>query len=234
MPAPVVSVVMATKNAARYLPQTLDTLRNQSFQDFELVVVDGRSTDDTLEILEAYPQARVLKQINTGFSDAWNQAILETKGKFISILDSDDLWPNYKLEHQVNFLNLHHEYHGITGKVSFFVEEGRVIPNTFRASLKEGSYVAHMPSALMVRKEVFDRIGLFDPKLTIASDIDWFAKLKDSDLKIHIAVEEVIKKRVHDSNLSYTAAKDSVLDKEILITLRRSILRQRSEKQNEN
>jgi len=220
---------MATKNAAKYLREALESVAAQTMTDYELVIVDAASTDGTLEIAAEYKNTRVVQQLSRGFADAWNQGIGESQGQFICLLDSDDRWPNDKLQLQFEYLQANPEMDAAIGNVSFFVDTSVEVPSTFRKDLVAGSYVAHMPGAVMVRRHVFDVLGLFDTSLTIASDIDWFAKLKDSGLKVGVINKTLIEKRVHESNLSYTTAKGSKLDEELLLTLRRSILRQRKQ-----
>ncbi len=101
MDLPLVSVVMAVKNAERYLAEALDSVVRQSFSDYEIVVVDGRSTDDSRRIASSYPGVRVIEQEGPGFAQAWNVGIDASRGAFIAILDSDDTWPAHKLARQV-------------------------------------------------------------------------------------------------------------------------------------
>ena len=89
---PAVSVVIATYNRARFLPETIDSVLGQRFRDFELIVVDDGSTDDTPELLKSYgDRIRILCQENRGPAAARNLGIRHARGRWISIQDSDDL-----------------------------------------------------------------------------------------------------------------------------------------------
>jgi hypothetical protein len=108
----------------------------------------------------------------------------------------------------------------------FVLEPGLPPPPPFKPELLEGDHVAHMPSAILVRRSVFDRIGRFDERWEIAPDIDWFARLKDASLRFEIVPEVLVHKRVHDANLSNVGAQ--TLNAEIVQLLRESVARRRS------
>ncbi len=219
---------MASKNSGSTIAEALDSIKSQSYSNYEVILVDANSTDETLKIADNYSWVKAVRQRGIGFADAWNCGLKEATGEMVSFLDSDDIWVSDKLELQVNFLLANPSFDVVIGKVRFFADKGKELPSTFRPELLMGEHLAHMPGAVMVRRHVFERIGLFDPDLSVASDIDWFAKLKDAGIKEGIIDRLLIHKRVHQSNLSYTGAKEPRYDRELLATLRRSILRQRT------
>ena len=97
------------------------------------------------------------------------------------------------------------------------------MPPGFRPSLLNGAHLARMPSALMIRRDSFQRVGPFRTDFTIASDIEWFSRAHDLGLRLGVVEEELVHKRVHDSNLSYFEAQD--LNAELLRLLRESVQR---------
>ncbi len=107
----------------------------------------------------------------------------------------------------------------------FFVEPGHSIPPGFRPQLLEGDHVTYGPTTLLARRSVFEAIGTFATEYGIASDVEWFARLKDSGLEGAVLQEAMVRKRVHDSNASYFAARD--FNQELLRLLRDSVARQR-------
>lgn len=108
MSSPLVSVVIPTYNRAYCLPRTIDSALAQSHQNLELVVVDDGSRDETREMLSARyghePRVRYIYQENTGVSGARNRAMAESRGEFIALLDSDDVWFPWKIESQLAVL----------------------------------------------------------------------------------------------------------------------------------
>lgn len=104
---PIASIVVPAYNASVTLVDTLDSLLAQSFEDFELIVVDDGSTDDTVEIVKSYSDARIrlVCQKNRGLAGAHNTGIHEARGEYIGFCDADDLWLPEKLERHVEHLN---------------------------------------------------------------------------------------------------------------------------------
>ncbi|CAN5306481.1 N/A [soil metagenome] len=201
--SPAVSVVMATKNAERYLAEALDSLSAQTFKDFEIVVVDAESTDSTRRIAESYPRVTLLPQNGTGFAHAWNVGIAAARSPLISFLDSDDIWSASKLAKQVRYFEDHPLTECVVGRVQFFLNDDKSIPPGFKPSLLQGTHVAYMPGTSMIRRSVFDKLGMFEAQWQITNDIIWFAKLRSSGAQLGIIDEVVLRKRVHTNNFSY-------------------------------
>jgi glycosyltransferase involved in cell wall biosynthesis len=222
---PLVSVVIATRNAERHLATALASVAEQTYDNVEVIVVDKASTDRSVEIARAHG-ARCTEQRGSGFAGAWNEGIEVARGDLIGMLDSDDLWAPGKLEAQVRLLEARPELDYAIGRVRFFLEPGVEQPPGFDPRLLGTDHVAHMPGALLARRAVFDEVGPFRTDYNIASDIDWFARLKDAGMRTEVAEGALTFKRVHDSNLSYFEAED--MNSEILRLLRASVARQRS------
>ena len=223
---PLVSVIVAVKNGERFLPEALDDVAAQTYDNHEIVVVDGRSTDRSAEIARSFPGARCLEQPGEGFADAWNIGIEAARGGLIAFLDSDDRWVPEKLEAQVGLLGRDPSLAYSITRVRFFLEPGQPPPPGFKPELLDGDHVGHMPSTLLARRALFDEIGMFSTDYRIASDIDWFARVKDSGIGGAVVPEVMAHKRVHDSNLAYFAPQNQ--NTELLRLLRHSVARQRS------
>jgi glycosyltransferase involved in cell wall biosynthesis len=222
---PLVSVVIPVKNGARFLPDALTDVAAQTYRRHEVVVVDGGSSDGSAKIARSFPGVRCIEQQGDGLPDAWNTGIAAARGELIAFLDSDDRWLRSKLEAQVGALARDPRADFVICHARFFLEPGKPCPPGFDPKLLGGDHVANMPSALLARRSVFEAIGNFPTDFDIASDIDWFARLKDSGLGRLVVPEALVEKRVHDSNLSYFAA--GALPRELLRVLRDSVARQR-------
>src|SRR5687768_6694080 len=116
---PAVSVIMAAYNVDAYLTAAMMSVRRQTFRDFELIVIDDGSTDQTyklaLENAAGDPRVRVLQKVNGGISSARNVGLQVATGELIALLDSDDIWDPQFLEAQVDFLAAHPEVDIVTG-----------------------------------------------------------------------------------------------------------------------
>lgn len=222
---PTVSVIIAVRNGERFLPEALADVERQTYPHREVIVVDGGSTDRSVEIARSFG-ARCVAESGNGFAHAWNVGMAAASGELIAILDSDDRWRDDKLERQVTALETDPRLDYLVTRVSFFLEPGLPLPRGFRPSLLEGDYVANMPSALLARRRVFETIGNFPAHYSVAGDIDWFARLKDSGLRGDVVQEVLVTKRVHDSNVSLFAGRN--FNRELLRLLRDSVARQKA------
>src|SRR4029077_713125 len=124
MTLPLVSVIIAVKNSARYLADCLDSVAVQTFTNYEIIVVDGWSTDNTEAIARSYEKVRFFQQQGTGFADGWNSGMRHARGEYFAFIDSDDRWVPNKLADQVAVLQNNSEIEAVIGKVRFFVEPG--------------------------------------------------------------------------------------------------------------
>ena len=219
-----ISVIVPTLNAGRFLADALDSIEAQTHPGGEICLVDGGSTDDTLAIAAGRRGVKVVTQHVEGLADAWNCGLESTGGELIAFLDSDDRWLPGKLERQLQAL-ADPEWDCAVSHVRFFLEPGCPVPPGFRAELLEGDHPAYMPSALLARRSVFERIGQFDTRFPIASDVDWFARLKDAGLRVAVVPEILVEKRVHDANLSTLGG--PAFNRELVGLLRESIARHR-------
>ena len=120
---PLVSVITATLNASKYLREALNSILNQTYQNIEVLIIDGGSTDDTKEIANMFPKVSFVTQNGKGLFDAWNQGIKMCTGDFVAILDSDDIWNPTTLSDHVNALLSDSSKLGSVGQVKFFLQK---------------------------------------------------------------------------------------------------------------
>lgn len=107
-----VSIIMPAHNSSGYIEQSIESIRNQTYENWELIIINDCSTDNTKEICEAYKEkdSRIILvnlEKNVGVANARNIAIQNAKGKYVAFLDSDDLWKNIKLEKQLELMQKH-------------------------------------------------------------------------------------------------------------------------------
>jgi glycosyltransferase involved in cell wall biosynthesis len=214
---------MAVKNGEAYLDQAIESVLAQTHRQREIVIVDGGSTDRSAEIARSYPGVRCLDQSGTGFAGAWNDGVEAVAGELLAFIDSDDLWIPEKLEKQVALLDEQPDVDYVISRMRFFLEPGHACPAGFRPALLDADHVANMPSALLIRRSAFAAVGPFRTDYSIANDIEWFARAKDLPLTLGTLPDTLVLKRVHDENLSYTAAEH--LNRELLDLLRQSVAR---------
>jgi len=185
-----VSVIIPAYNSARYLLEAIQGVLHQTYQDFEIIVVDDGSADTTEEIIEGfikeYPsKIRHIYQKNRGPAAARNRAMQAAKGEFIAFLDADDVWYSDKLEKQVYVLEHHPEAGFVYCDSNFIDAESNPIQNYFRKTkILNGDILIElfcnhfiMTPAVMLRKSCLNQTGLFDENLTVGEDYDFFLRL---------------------------------------------------------
>jgi glycosyltransferase involved in cell wall biosynthesis len=212
---PLVTVIIPTYNRGWIVKEAIASVLDQDFSDFELIVVDDGSDDNTREILGAYANGiTVLHQSNRGVSAARNRGISEASGQLIAFLDSDDLWLPGKLKTQVKFFEKNADAM-INQTQEIWIRNGiRVNPkkrhHKFSGMIFERSLALCLvsPSAVMIRKSLFDTVGVFDERLPACEDYDLWLRIS-CRYPVHlIDIPLIIKRGGHDDQLSKAAGLD--------------------------
>jgi glycosyltransferase involved in cell wall biosynthesis len=192
----VVSVVMPAYNAARYIEAAIDSVLRQTFRDLELLVVDDGSTDTTAAIAEAArardPRVRVILQPNGGVSKARNAAMREARGRYIALLDSDDLWDAGFLQSQIDLLESRPEIAIITGNALVLggPRDGLPVnpsPDPRPHPTTEGLIADETAVFIMCvfRRTVYDAIGGFDESKATNEDYDYWIRASHAGFRFH-------------------------------------------------
>ncbi|HOK35557.1 MAG TPA: glycosyltransferase family 2 protein [Candidatus Pacearchaeota archaeon] len=185
---PKISVIIPTYNRKDLLPRALQSVLNQTYKDFELIIVDDGSTDNTKEIVEEFqkkdPRIFYLRnEKNNGQAAARNLGIKSAKGEYIAFQDSDDEWLPEKLEKQKKVFERGPEDLGVV--YTWFLiqdDEEKKILEIRKNSYKGDVFLAMLNtpflglSTLLIKKEVFQKVGLFDESLRACEDADFFIR----------------------------------------------------------
>jgi glycosyltransferase involved in cell wall biosynthesis len=178
---PKFSIVTCTWNSAATLADTLDSLRAQTCQDFEHIVVDGGSLDATLDMVQAYPgRKRVLYEVQGGISRAMNAGIEAARGAIVAHLHADDYYAAPDVLAQVARCFDERAAAWVVGRIQV-LRDGRLAPPlplrpfSYRAYAAGQATIPH--PAVFVRREWFARVGAFDTALRYAMDIDLWLRL---------------------------------------------------------
>jgi len=185
-----VSVIIPAFNGEKYISEAINSVKNQTYKDWELVVVDDCSVDGTLKkVFEAtkdIPEERktILKnEWNRGISQTLNRGIDAAWGEFISFLDQDDVYLHLKLERQIDFLEAHPECDLVYGDL-VVLGTGKLHKNPpYTREMQKR--VNCIPSCSpLIRRRVFDAGIRFDPKLTCCQDWDLWIQIGEAGFKI--------------------------------------------------
>ena len=212
---PKVSVILPTYNRGWIVREAIDSVLDQSYTDVELIVVDDGSTDDTRAILDEYGgRLTVIRQVNMGVSAARNTGIRAATGELIAFLDSDDYWISGKLDRQVDYF-IRNPQMMICQTEEIWVRRGKRV-NAKKKHRKQSGMIFHYclplclisPSAVMMRRQLFDRVGLFDERLPACEDYDLWLRITCREPVGLIDEPLIVKRGGHDDQLSRMAQLD--------------------------
>jgi glycosyltransferase involved in cell wall biosynthesis/septal ring factor EnvC (AmiA/AmiB activator) len=224
---PRVSVIMASYNHENYVAEAIQSILDQTYEDWELIVTDDGSSDGTVDVIKTFKDSRIklfcwLK--NQGACAAANHCLKEAQGELIAILNSDDAFLPNKLEKQVTFLDKNPDVGAIFSYAQIIDEEGNEIasdspfypgifiqPNRNRFEwlkyfLLNDNCLCH-PSAL-IRKACYDEIGWYDERYAQLPDLDLWIRLCIKH-EIHITPENLVKFRINQNQASANIPENS-------------------------
>ena len=212
---PLVSVIIPTYNRGWILKEAINSVLAQDFTDFELIVVDDGSTDNTQDILSSYKEdIVVLMQDNKGVSSARNRGIVSASGQFIAFLDSDDLWLSQKLSTQVDFFKANPDALIYQTEEKWIRNGIRVNPKKRHKKLTGDIFEPSLylclvsTSAVMIKHSLFEKTGMFDESLPACEDYDMWLRISCRYPVYLIDTPLIIKRGGHDDQLSRSSGLD--------------------------
>ncbi len=210
----VVSVIMPMKNAEPYVYEAIDSILQQNFKNFELIVVDDGSTDSSRKTAESFKDARVkvITGPKTGAAGAFNSALAIAEGKYIANCDADDLYPNDRLSWQFKYLEEHQECDAVCGTYSTMEPNGTVISKlncgqateSISNELLTGKTRTSFCTYLTKREVLMEAKGCRDFFVT-SQDIDLQLRLGESR-EVRYVPRNTYFYRLHDSSITHTQA----------------------------
>jgi glycosyltransferase involved in cell wall biosynthesis len=228
MDRPKVSVIIPVYNGARYLRESTESILDQSFKDFELLLINDGSTDETLAIMRSYHDSRIRilnNTTNTGLASVRNKGILESKGEYVAWLDADDISMPERLEKQVSLLDKNPEI-GICGTYAKIIGTQKSMewryptdPDVLSCHLL--FYDPIITSSAILRKKILAENNLlFNPAYPPAEDYDLWERMSRHCSIINIP-EVLTSYRIHESQTSSARNDAYKLELEWEIQLRR-------------
>ena len=204
-----VTIIIPTYNRAHLVHEAIDSVLDQTFTDFELLVVDDGSTDNTADVVQGYrdPRLRYLAQSNQGAAAALNAGLRAAQGEYLAFLDSDDLFHVDKLERQVRFLDGEPEAGLVFTGHRTMDAPGRIDPlvdprggrRVALEQLVKGPVLTF--SSILVRMSYVKKAGFFNEDLRTGVDREWLLRLAITGCRMLGIPEALTIKRVHPHNL---------------------------------
>jgi glycosyltransferase involved in cell wall biosynthesis len=209
---PEVSVIIPSYNSAKYLTDAVDSVLSQTFRDFEVLIVDDGSTDNTEGVISRYGEpVRYIRQRNSGVAAARNRGIQESCGQYVAFLDADDTWRPEKLEMQVKALREKPGYRACY--TAFTVVSANLTPCGVTRScwpvaslqdlLLRGNVIGSICSVVCERS-LFESTGGFDPSLSQCADWDMWVRMSTLTEFLYLD-SPLVTYRQHTANMSRNA-----------------------------
>lgn len=223
-----ISTIVCVRNAAGTLMRALDSVFAQElppgFGPMEVIVIDGSSTDGSAELAAGRSGVRLLRQMGAGLASARNEAILAATAPFIAFCDADDHWTHGSLALRLSAFAANPLLGAVMGHIVLEPVVGQ-LPSAAQQALIGVARPGFTPGAMVVRREVVERVGRFDETLRIGSDSEWLVRLKQSNAELIVLDDVVLSKGARSASLSGDVA---TYRRELLTVARRFIDKRRS------
>jgi glycosyltransferase involved in cell wall biosynthesis len=207
---PTVSVIIPAYKAMAFLPETLESVLNQTFTDLEVLIINDGSPDGIVEWASEIKDSRVklISQENQGLSGARNTGIWSSQGEYLAFLDADDIWEANKLEKQVEYLEKHLDVGLVSSWISNVDRNGNLIDiydcsEAGKNLTKElfRSNILYCGSTPLARRICFEKVGFFDRSLKSAEDWDMWLRIA-MHFSIFVIPEPLVRYRRYHNSMS--------------------------------
>jgi glycosyltransferase involved in cell wall biosynthesis len=186
-----ISVIVPVKDAADHVRAALTSIFAQEHRPDEVVVVDGASTDRTLDIVGEFADVQVVHQTGEGLADARNLGVAATDGDLVAFLDADDRWTRDKTAKQASWLDTHPEVGLVAGMMVRVGADSEATP-----------VPGMTPGAILIRRDALARVGPFDTRHRIGCDTDWLMRARELGLGPVLLDDVVLHKGARSDSLS--------------------------------
>lgn len=210
---PLISIITPTFNSFKYIETTIQSVINQSYKNFEYIIIDGGSKDGTLEIVEKYKDklSYWISEPDSGMYQAINKGIAKSNGSIIAYLNSDDIYYPDTLKKVVNFFNENDEISLVYGRLDFIDKNSTWLytlnyPKFFIYPFTRANFSTIGQPASFWRSSISGKNKFFDEDLKLASDFDFFIRIGRS-YKVSYLPEILAAFRIHNQQLTITHSK---------------------------
>jgi glycosyltransferase involved in cell wall biosynthesis len=215
-----ISIITACLNRKEFIGAAIESVLAQNYPEFEHWIIDGGSSDGTLEVLKRYPHLNVLSEPDRGVYDAWNKGIDRASGDVVSILNSDDVYAAGALQSCARAFAASPSASVVSGGCQIFriSRRGTVVemhryqdPRRYRLSLRNATVGLPIINSRFFRRSVFDKVGRFDLEYTVASDREFLIRAALSGIQDVSTPEIFYRYCWHAGSLTMNAGNRSML-----------------------
>jgi glycosyltransferase involved in cell wall biosynthesis len=221
---PKISVIIPSYNHATFIAEAIQSVLNQTFQDFEILIIDDGSKDNSVEVIRTFVDPRIhfsVNEENKGAVYTTNKMITLASSEYIALLNSDDLWETDKLAKQIEFMEQNKQYGAVFSNAQVINQDGSPFQNHkhFYATVFEqknrsrfewlnyffnvGNCLCH-PS-ILIRKSVYDDIGLYNPLMASLPDFEMWVRMC-LKYEIYVMPEKLVRFRILDNEQNASGA----------------------------
>ena len=218
---PKVSVIIPTYNSANYLPEAIESVLAQTYKDFEIIVIDDGSTDNTKDVVAPYLDRIIFSEVpNAGPAEARNRAIRESSSEYVAFLDADDIWYPDKLERQLAVFSENQHYSLVHSDASYtrtyttqkdrtwFSIKRRVKAGWIFSELLSENFI--ILSSVIVKRDCLAGVDLFDRDVVPCEGWDLWLRIAFEN-QIGLVNAPLYFRRIHQSNLLYSVPLNTVI-----------------------
>lgn len=209
---PQISVITTTYNAAKYIRESINSILAQTFTDFEFIIIDDASTDNTPDVVKNFTDKRIIfiqNKENIGAYASANKGLEIAKGKYVARLDADDVADKDRLKIQYEFLEQNGEYEVVGSNIILINSIGervgeRVYPETDEDNLGNIFFANTIPhSSAMYRRAFVNKVGNYSTEYNKSQDYDLWLKIIEHGGKLHNLQKFLVYYRIHDTSITF-------------------------------
>lgn len=238
-----ISIVTCSFNSEKTIERTIKSILAQEFDDYEYIIIDGKSSDGTLDIIKKYEslfngKMHWISEKDKGIYDAMNKGIHSSIGEYIWLVNSDDFIESYALQKVADYIQTNQPAI-ICGQLKMFSETDdtkkivKITPDESEIEYRKKRMGIIHPATIVARK-IYEKYGTYDDRFYISADMDWFLRIKENNVSIDFFDTVLsnmsdagisnqsnnIKKRIHDWKILYKKHTSSSVDYWRLLILR--------------
>lgn len=190
------SIITPCFNSEKTIKRTLESVLNQSYQDFEYIIIDGKSKDRTIEIVNSYKEAfagkmRIISEPDAGIYDAMNKGIKLAQGKIVGIVNSDDYYEPECLNDIAAIYNPEEKYQILYGMMRIVDDNGDELTILFNHHRNMEVEMINHPASF-VTKELYNKFGLYDTRYRSAADFDFMLRMSKEESVKFVPIHKIV------------------------------------------
>ena len=190
-----ISIITVCYNSEKTIRDTIESVQKQTYKNYEYIIVDGKSSDNTVKIINEYQNIKLISEKDMGFYDALNKGIKMATGDIVGIINSDDILydnnvfqtivDNYRQDTQIMYAN-----------IKYYNEDFTKVVRDYVSGKKHSNAWCPAHPSMYIRKEVFDKIGYYNLDYKIVADYDFMVRCNINNIKYQYVNEYFVKMRI--------------------------------------